>query len=330
MNELPFTIEGFGYTKVLPYPFNIEVWKPLVYPEISDGYMISSIGRIYSTYYNKIMKTHLDKNGYKRICLSINHGIGKNFSIHRLVAYNFNAPPYNYKELVVNHIIPDKLLNWDTNLEWVTTIENVRHSNATVGNPINNPRLMDTEQAKKAIDLMMQGYRDTYILEILNIPKTPSTISILENIRKKVSYRELTTGLSIPNSKKPSITHAQMMTVIDCVIDEDPISVIYQKLYGMELQTGEVADFKMSLKKLALERHFNQRLACRMRFRFIKDRVAYICSMLQDGKSEDDIIKGLIENKWVDADIKPRLLHNMVARVRNRESFHEITKDYEY
>ena len=330
MNELPFTIEGFNYTKALPYPFTVEIWKPLVYDEVVDGYMISSIGRIYSTFYKKIMKPHLDKNGYSRISLSTGCGECKGFGIHRLVAYNFGAPPDNYKDLVVNHIVPDKLLNWDTNLEWVTALENTRHANATVGNPMNNPRMMDIDQAKKAIDLMMQGYMDVHILKMLNIPKTASTISTLENIRKKVSYKELTVGLVIPNSKKKGITHNQMMTVIDCVIDEDPLSVIYQKLYGKELQPGEVAEFKMTLKKLSLSAHFQQRLKHRLGWKVVKDRARYICSMLEAGKAEKDISKGLIQNKWVESDTEPRYIHNMITRLKNKVVFPEITKDYNY
>ena len=64
MNELPFHIEGYNYTKEIPYPFNIEIWKPLVFENVlPNAYKISSTGRVFSLFYNKILGGGVMRDG---------------------------------------------------------------------------------------------------------------------------------------------------------------------------------------------------------------------------------------------------------------------------
>lgn len=64
-------------------------------------------------------------NGYKIVGL-VKEGKRKNHYVHRLVAEAFLE--CDNKELVVNHIDYNRSNNKVTNLEWVTTLENVRYS----------------------------------------------------------------------------------------------------------------------------------------------------------------------------------------------------------
>lgn len=82
-----------------------------------DGYVIMTNG--------KIKATSLTNKGYKRVTLS-NNGNKKSFSIHRLVAIAFIPNPNNLPE--VNHKDGNKLNNYYTNLEWLTSKDNIKHS----------------------------------------------------------------------------------------------------------------------------------------------------------------------------------------------------------
>ena len=65
------------------------------------------------------------RNNYLFVTLSKN-GIKKMFSIHRLVAIHFIPNPQN--KPFVNHIDGNRHNNNVSNLEWVTSNENMRHS----------------------------------------------------------------------------------------------------------------------------------------------------------------------------------------------------------
>lgn len=114
-----------------------EIWKDI------DGYegyyQISNFGRVKSLarfVFNKdgslqrfkketIKSPKLDKDGYLKVTLSVN-GNNKTFPIHRLVANAFLQN--GNSELEVNHIDLNRKNNRIDNLEWVTHVDNVRHS----------------------------------------------------------------------------------------------------------------------------------------------------------------------------------------------------------
>lgn len=94
-------------------------------------YKISSKGFVISTAYrgkegrvHKLKHNH-DRDGY--CIITLNHR-GKKYTrkIHRLVAEAFIPNPQNLPE--VNHKDGDKDHNDDSNLEWMTTGDNIRHA----------------------------------------------------------------------------------------------------------------------------------------------------------------------------------------------------------
>lgn len=98
-------------------------YRGVVYPD----YYVSNIGQLYSLKSKKILNLHINKTGYKQVCIS-NGSRSKKIIIkaHIAVAENFIS---GYKEgLVVNHKDGDKLNNEFTNLEWCATKENVNHA----------------------------------------------------------------------------------------------------------------------------------------------------------------------------------------------------------
>ena len=75
---------------------------------------------------SKILTPIKNKYGYLKVRCSIDLGIVKNIYIHSLVAEYFVKG--RKKNLQVNHKDGNKINNRSSNLEWVTTEENIRHA----------------------------------------------------------------------------------------------------------------------------------------------------------------------------------------------------------
>lgn len=91
------------------------------------NYAVSSKGYVKNIKTGRILKGSKDKDGYLYISL-YNSGKKKKYLIHRLVAEAFIDNPENKPQ--VNHINEIKSDNKYDNLEWVTSQENVDHSNS--------------------------------------------------------------------------------------------------------------------------------------------------------------------------------------------------------
>ncbi len=97
----------------------------ITWNKIKQGnYAITERGDVYSYYKQDYMKTKIDKDGYRTVCLVTSEGKKSSFGIHRLLAVTFK-PRDDMNKLVVNHIDGDKKNNALDNLEWVTNAENV-------------------------------------------------------------------------------------------------------------------------------------------------------------------------------------------------------------
>lgn len=81
-------------------------------------YKISNYGRVYSTYYDRILNPRVGKNGYKQAFLC-KEKIKTPYYIHRLVAEHF-IENNDLSKKVINHKNEIKTDNYYDNLEWCT------------------------------------------------------------------------------------------------------------------------------------------------------------------------------------------------------------------
>ena len=124
----------------------MEIWKPIPgyegYYEASNTGLIRSVPRtiILKTkkledrpceYKSKILKPYLSQHNRsnilprQQIVLSVD-GKTKSLQVHRLIAQTFIPNPNNYE--TVNHIDGNTFNNTVENLEWISKVDNIRHS----------------------------------------------------------------------------------------------------------------------------------------------------------------------------------------------------------
>ena len=103
------------------------IWRDVVVHGIVYDQEVSNTGIVRNKYNKTISKPFPDKDGYLTVSISYPKHTSLR-KIHRIVAEAFIPNPENKPE--VNHIIPDKTLNWVGNLEWATRRENYDHAAA--------------------------------------------------------------------------------------------------------------------------------------------------------------------------------------------------------
>jgi len=105
----------------------LEVFKDVV--GFEDYFQISNLGNVFSKRSNKLLKIHFPKGkGYASFTTKIGGRLGETFNlkVHRLVAMAFIENLLNKPE--VNHIDGNRFNNIVSNLEWVTSEENIFHA----------------------------------------------------------------------------------------------------------------------------------------------------------------------------------------------------------
>lgn len=105
-----------------------EVWKDI--PDYEGLYQVSNLGNVKSLFrYCKVLKPHIDKDGYLRVRLYKNK---KNIyiGVHKCVAKAFIPNPNNLPE--VNHKNEIRSDNRVDNLEWCTNWYNIHYGNAII------------------------------------------------------------------------------------------------------------------------------------------------------------------------------------------------------
>jgi len=106
-----------------------EVWVPItnnMIKGVKPYYFISNYGKVYSSFIDRIMRQQQSHKGYMTILLHTETGEIR-IEVHRLVMLGFHYID-GCEELEVNHKYGDKTDNRDSQLEWTTSSENLKHS----------------------------------------------------------------------------------------------------------------------------------------------------------------------------------------------------------
>lgn len=147
---------------------NCEDFKYITYPEVkSYRYAIGDFGTVYDIKRDCFVAQCM-VNKYLRVGLEIEAGGRKQFSVHRLVAWEFNE---GYDEesgnTVVNHIDSHKTNNSAYNLEWCTYSHNSTHA-------FNNDytysakRGLSKKEVKRICELFEDGYKVIEVFRIIS------------------------------------------------------------------------------------------------------------------------------------------------------------------
>lgn len=107
-----------------------EKWK---YIDKFQDYMISNLGRVYSTKSDKILSQNINNSGYSRVSLKhLKNGVNllgkRQHLVHLLVVMAFgdkNGKKYQ-ENLDIDHVNRDKQCNAVENLELVSHSENIK------------------------------------------------------------------------------------------------------------------------------------------------------------------------------------------------------------
>ena len=127
-----------------------EQWKSITGYE--GLYEVSSLGRVKSLKYDKILKPGKVGNGYLAVVLFRN-GKGKTLKVHRLVATAFIPNPLGLPE--INHKDENKTNNAKSNLEWCSRWYNTHYGTMqerSAASRINHPAKSKPVEASKYSD----------------------------------------------------------------------------------------------------------------------------------------------------------------------------------
>jgi hypothetical protein len=174
------------------------IWKPIVIDGKTTRYEVSNTGEIRNIETGQIRISHETKFGYMKINLSID-GRSVTRKVHRLVAEAFIPNPDDKPE--VNHIIPNKHLNWVGNLEWVTSAENKRHAiehglydNARTSAAGRNSRYTD-EQVHAVCKMLEQNKGPKEIAETIGVSQ-----ALPRAIKYMGKWRHISSQYNIPEA----------------------------------------------------------------------------------------------------------------------------------
>lgn len=146
-------------------------------------YQVSEDG-VVTSHKGKVLSPNVDLKGYHRVVLQAGRKRRLHTGIHRLVAHCHLPNPDNKPE--VNHKDGDKSNNHVSNLEWVTSKENVAHAYETqLRTPIYGPKSpnakLTPELVAKIHKLLGDGVRQVDIAKEIRVGQ-----AVISQVKRRV------------------------------------------------------------------------------------------------------------------------------------------------
>lgn len=173
-----------------------EEWLPITYiPNLQDWYYVSSYGKIYSKYFDTLIRPRFLGHGYHEVTLRYKDNRACDQLVHRLVLSTFN-PVQNMNELQVNHINGIKTDNRIDNLEWCTCEYNILHAHmmGLYDNTIGEQASFSTftnDQVHKMCQLFEQNIPIDEVCKILRLENNYKNYSKMYNILTHRAWKHI-------------------------------------------------------------------------------------------------------------------------------------------
>ena len=313
-----------GYSKV-GSDFDLQRTVPITYPGVECGrYFIDTSGYIFDSYTKTVKEATIEQNRYATIYLRSVTGLSVKYGLHRLVAYAFCNPPTNYNDYTVNHIDLDTTNNHYSNLEWISSGDNIRHSHN-----VYQPRVIDRPPVSaplvhKICKLMEEGLTDVEVINALGMNTSNANFKLAYDIRKGNTWAYISKNYNIRSNSKFHVYEPEDIKKIeDCIINGDTDKVIFKKMVGRDYvsakdrTTPEYRGIGTVRARLNRNHVIENTHSEKMDASFVHE----VCKLLEKGKSTNAVL---------DAMGLPRDNANRkyISRIRNGQVFKDIVSQY--
>ena len=197
-----------------------------VVPDVKPYYKISNIGRVYSSFSNRIISNAIDSKGYYYVKLRTNYG-SKTCRIHRLVLMAFNYHQGCENE-IINHIDGNKLNDDLFNLEWSTYSSNMYHAvNHGLITYDGRGSLSDEQVETICKYLSDENYSPTMIGQILNISQ-----DTIYSIYYRRAYLNISSKYTFPDRTNIKYSRILPLNKIEDICKEFQNTIYERSLMG--------------------------------------------------------------------------------------------------
>lgn len=329
-----------------PILYNDEVFKDINIEGILPVYSVSNYGTVKNRVTGNYISLCRTKDGYDRVSLRTVDGNSKHFLVHRLAMMTFH-PVSNQDELEVNHLYGRKSDNRDTELEWVTPIENVRHAYATGLN--NNIRENHTKAllTNDQVHFICKGLSEGVDFEVIKAELGDTSIKDMNRTIRSIKDGEAWVTISkdyvfedYPN-KRNLFTDDEVIIICQLLESDAGYKDILMRLgfdiYSMtvtELQNmcDIIGDIRNGNRYRHISKNFNIGYTDKMRYDqiFSFEEIHFICKCLEDKNTTPEILGklGIYKNNVTDKEYEQR--RHFISRLKTRKIFRSISDNYNF
>lgn len=318
-------------------PWTIDEFKPVTYPDVKkDAYLISRTGKCFSLETNRFLTEQSRNTGYKAYGLvtdqeNRSQKYQKIFPTHRLVAWEFCDPPEDYQNMQVNHIIPNKHFNYDTNLEWVSDEEHRQHTTYTELMPKGENNAMSClsdNQVHQICQLLQDTDLSSFeIFEKLNLTgfDNQTIKNIVTNINTGRTWGHISQYYNLKRKNAERLTKEEVIDICERLERNQQMSDISRELGIKSCAVVEDIKNRKNYTEYSKDYNFDNYTG------FILDRkqIEYVCQKLSEGWTVPEIYEDVMGEKWINTRAHKQF-YRMIMKIKNRLIFNDITDKYNF
>lgn len=211
------------------------MFRKIPIKDIELYYTILENGNIIDNETHEYVKYHINHDGYYAVYFK---HLKSSFLVHRIIISKFIPNEFDI-ELLVNHKDLNKLNNNITNLEWVTSKENMIHYVNNINRPIKHKHnLLSDDDIIGCYCDFLNGMKTCDIIEKYNISKATAI-----SIKYKRRYQDILSGLpDIKKQNSNTLLTDDIILKIKYDVENNVKPIDIANKYNISVQT--VRDFK--------------------------------------------------------------------------------------